>query len=108
MMKKGEMNREHSYQPVTQEIAVQLQSIVGERNIIFNDVERMLDYSHDEVADPGYAFLPEVVVKPQSAQEISQIMKLANKYRIPVTPRGVGTGLSCGAVPVLPAGTRRS
>ena len=95
------MNGEHSYQPVTQEIAVQLQSIVGERNIIFNDVERMQDYSHDEMADPGYASMPEVVVKPQSAQEISQIMKLANTYRIPVTPRGGGTGLSGGAVPVL-------
>ena len=95
------MSGERSYQPVTQEIAVQLQSIVGGKNIIFNDVERMQDYSHDEVADPGYAHMPEVVVKPQSAQEISQIMRLANKYRIPVTPRGGGTGLSCGAVPVL-------
>ncbi|MGZ3592231.1 MAG: FAD-binding oxidoreductase, partial [Syntrophales bacterium] len=95
------MSGEDSYQPVTREIAVQLQSIVGEKNIIFNDVERMQDYSHDEVADPDYAHMPEVVVKPQSAREISQIMKLANKYRIPVTPRGGGTGLSCGAVPVL-------
>ncbi|MGZ6274625.1 MAG: FAD-binding oxidoreductase [Syntrophales bacterium] len=95
------MSGEDSYQPVTREIAVELQSIVGGKNIIFNDVERMQDYSHDEVADPDYAHMPEVVVKPQSAREISQIMKLANKYRIPVTPRGGGTGLSCGAVPVL-------
>ena len=94
------MNGEYCYKPVTQEIAAQLQSIVGEKNIIFNDVERMQDYSHDEVADPGYAHMPEVVVKPQSALEISQIMKLANEYHIPVTPRGGGTGLSCGAVPV--------
>ncbi|HVO66143.1 MAG TPA: FAD-linked oxidase C-terminal domain-containing protein [Syntrophales bacterium] len=94
------MNGECCYQPVTQEIAAELQSIVGEKNIIFNDVERMQDYSHDEVADPGYAHMPEAVVKPQSALEISQIMKLANKYHIPVTPRGGGTGLSCGAVPV--------
>jgi glycolate oxidase len=88
------------YQPVTQEIAVELQSIVGGRDIIFHDVERMQEYSHDEVADPGYAHMPEVVVKPHFAQEISQVMKLANRYHIPVTPRGGGTGLSCGAVPV--------
>ena len=88
------------YQPVTQEIAVELQSIVGGRHIIFHDVERMQEYSHDEVADPGYAHMPEVVVKPHFAQEISQVMKLANRYHIPVTPRGGGTGLSCGAVPV--------
>ncbi|HNR12510.1 MAG TPA: FAD-linked oxidase C-terminal domain-containing protein [Thermodesulfobacteriota bacterium] len=94
------MRRESCYHPVTQEIAVGLQSIVGAKNIIFKDVERMQGYSHDEVADPEYAHMPEVVVKPHSAQEISQIMKLANAYRIPVTPRGGGTGLSCGAVPV--------
>lgn len=94
------MPGELCYQPVTQEIAAELQSIVGEKNIIFHDAERMQDYSHDEVADPGYAHMPEVVVKPHSAQEISQVMKLANSYHIPVTPRGGGTGLSCGAVPV--------
>lgn len=88
------------YQLVTSGIAVELQSLVGEKNIIFRDVERMQHYSHDEVADPGYAHMPEVVVKPHSAQEISQIMKLANRYHVPVTPRGGGTGLSCGAVPV--------
>jgi glycolate oxidase len=88
------------YQPVTQEIVFKLQSIVGQKNIIFQDFERMLDYSHDEVADPGYAHMPEVVVKPRSAKEISDVMKLANRYHIPVTPRGGGTGLSCGAVPV--------
>ncbi len=93
------MNGECDYQPVTQEIAARLQSIVGEKNFIFNDAERMLDYSHDEVADPEYAHMPEIVVKPHSAQDISQIMKLANRYRVPVTPRGGGTGLSCGAVP---------
>ncbi|HUH66321.1 MAG TPA: FAD-linked oxidase C-terminal domain-containing protein [Syntrophales bacterium] len=94
------MSEENPYQPVTQEIAAKLQAIVGEKNVIFNDVERMQGYSHDEVADPAYAHMPEVVVKPRSAEEISQIMKLANQHRIPVTPRGGGTGLSCGAVPV--------
>ncbi len=44
--------------------------------------------------------MPEVVVKPATAAEITEIMKLANQERIPVTPRGAGSGLSCGAVPV--------
>jgi glycolate oxidase len=44
--------------------------------------------------------MPEVVVKPDSAEEISAILRLANRERIPVTPRGAGSGLSCGAVPV--------
>jgi glycolate oxidase len=44
--------------------------------------------------------LPEVVVKPGATEEIAQIMRLANRERIPVTPRGAGSGLSGGAVPV--------
>ena len=94
------MNEKTTYQPVTREIVAQLQAIVGEKNLIFNDPELLQNYSHDEVAGPEYARMPEVVVKPANAKEISAIMKLANQYRVPVTPRGGGTGLSCGAVPM--------
>ena len=87
------------YQPVTREIVAELQTVVGERHVIFGDEERLSGYSHDEVAGPEYARLPEAVVKPASAREISEIMKIANRCRVPVTPRGGGTGLSCGAVP---------
>jgi glycolate oxidase len=44
--------------------------------------------------------MPDVVVKPRTAEEISEILKLANLNKIPVTPRGAGTGLSGGAVPI--------
>ena len=91
---------EHPYNPVTPVIAAELSDIVGERYVIFNEPERMIDYAHDEVAGEEYAHMPEVVVKPASAEEISQIMRLANRELIPVTPRGAGSGLSCGAVPL--------
>jgi glycolate oxidase len=91
---------EHLYRPVTLAIVAQLQTIVGEQHVIFDDPERMLDYAHDEVAGAEYARMPEVVVKPAAADEIAEIMRLANRERIPVTPRGAGSGLSCGAVPV--------
>jgi len=94
------MNEKTTYQSVTREIVAQLQAIVGEKNLIFNDPELLQNYSHDEVAGPEYARMPEVVVKPASAGEVSAIMKLANRNRVPVTPRGGGTGLSCGAVPM--------
>ena len=90
-----------SYQAITPRIAEELQEIVGRRNVIFGDPDQLERYSHDEVADPHYAHMPEVVVKPDSAEEVSRIMKLANQERIPVTPRGAGSGLSCGAVPVF-------
>ena len=43
-------------------------------------------------------FLPEVVLKPRTAEEISLILKICNEDKIPVTPRGAGTGLSGGAL----------
>ncbi len=94
------MGDEAAYRPVTREIAAELQTIVGERNLIFGDGELLRPYSHDEVAGPEYARMPEAVVKPTSAREVSEILKLANRHRVPVTPRGGGTGLSCGAVPL--------
>jgi glycolate oxidase len=89
-----------AYNQVTPAIVAELQGIVGERNVIYDDPDQLEGYSHDEVADPHYARMPEAVVKPVTAEEISHIMKLANRERIPVTPRGAGSGLSCGAVPV--------
>ena len=43
---------------------------------------------------------PDIVVRPEEASDINQIMALAAAYRVPVVPRGAGTGLSGGAVPV--------
>jgi glycolate oxidase len=91
---------ETTYHKLTPAIVRELQAIVGKRNVIYDDPEQLERYSHDEVADSHYAAMPEAVVKPASAEEISNIVKLANREKIPVTPRGAGSGLSCGAVPV--------
>ena len=72
--------------------------ILGER-FVLTDEESLHHYSHDETEDLHYP--PEVVVKPRTAEEISAILKLCNGARIPVTPRGAGTGLSGGALPHL-------
>lgn len=90
-----------SYNPVTPAIAAQLAAIVGPRNLIYAEPERMADYAHDESFAVERQYMPEAVVKPASAAEISAIMQLANRERIPVTPRGAGSGLSGGAVAVF-------
>ena len=95
------MDEMTAYRPVTPEIAEELRSVVGEKNLIVGDEERLRSYSHDEVAGPEYARMPEAVVKPVSAREVAAILKIANRHRVPVTPRGGGTGLSCGAVPLF-------
>lgn len=84
---------------ISAEVIEKLKEIVGEDNII-SDKEKMTDYSHDEFSLDWVHHFPEAVVKPKSAKEISQIMKLANKEKFPVTPRGGGTGLVAGCVPV--------
>lgn len=91
---------QNGYNRVTAAIVKQLQEIVGEKNIIYEDKEKMLPYSHDETHAAEYAFFPEVVIMPGSSEEISAVLKLANQMLIPVTPRGAGSGLSGGAVPV--------
>ncbi|MFW6041980.1 MAG: FAD-binding oxidoreductase [Guyparkeria sp.] len=88
------------YNQLTPEIVRALIEIVGERYVLHGDAEKLEPYSHDEVPDPEYAHMPDAVVRPRTAEEISKIMKLANRERIPVTPRGAGSGLSGGAVPI--------
>ena len=88
------------YRPVTPDIVRRLEEIVGRASVAYGEPDRMVDYSHDEVAGAEYAHMPEVVVKPASTEEVSRILRLANAERIPVTPRGAGSGLSGGAVPI--------
>ena len=76
----------------------QFKSIVGEP-YVRTDEETLTNYGHDETEDLLY--LPDVVLRPRTAEEISAIMKLCHQHKIPVTPRGAGTGLSGGALPQL-------
>ena len=79
------------------EILNKLTSIVGE-SYIFTDIETRNHYGHDETED--YVFPPNVVVKPANAKEISEILRVANEYKIPTTPIGARTGLSGGALSI--------
>ncbi len=79
------------------ELITKFSSILGE-SYVFTDIETRNHYGHDETED--YVFPPNVVLKPANAQEISQILILANEYKIPVTPIGARTGLSGGALSI--------
>jgi glycolate oxidase len=67
----------YDYNPVTETIIQELVQIVGERFVI-TDREKIEPFSHDEVAEQEYACMPEVVVRPRTADEISRIVNLAN------------------------------
>jgi len=89
-----------NYKPVTPGIVERLEQIVGNRYVVFDDADKLQPYSHDEVPDPAYAHMPECLVRPADADQVAEIMKLANAELVPVTPRGAGSGLSGGAVPL--------
>jgi len=88
------------YNRVTEEILNKLIEIVGSKNVLTGK-EKIETYSHDETPKEQYACMPEVVVIPKTAEEIAEIVKIANKKLIPITPRGAGSGLSGGAIPVF-------
>ena len=74
-----------------------LEDIVGENHVLKTE-ETLEKYSKDETI--GLQAWPDAAVRAHSADEVSRVMRLANEYSIPVTPRGLGTSLSGGSVPV--------
>lgn len=75
---------------------LKIQKILG-REWVFTDADNLDRYAHDETEN--LHFLPDIVIKPRTAEELSEVMKICNEQKIPVTPRGAGTGLSGGALP---------
>lgn len=71
--------------------------IVGDQYVLTGK-EDLLCYSYD--ATPGYSHMPDVVISPGTTEEVSKVLALANSEKIPVYPRGSGTNLSAGTVPM--------
>jgi len=88
-----------NYNAVTASVVEELKSIVGSGGVVV-DPERLEAFSHDETSAEEYGRLPEVAALPASTEEVAAVVRLANRERIPVTPRGAGSGLSGGAVPL--------
>jgi glycolate oxidase len=83
---------------ITAALLAQFEAIVGSVNI-FTDKEHIEKYGQDETENLIY--LPEVIVTPNTPEQISALLKICNEHLIPVTPRGAGTGLTGGALPHL-------
>ena len=80
-----------------QRVIEEINRIIKDTSRIFTDITDLYSYSYD--ASFG-SYLPEIVVQPKTALEIAEIMKLANREKFAVYPRGQATGLSGGALPV--------
>ncbi len=90
------------YAPVTDNVVRDLKEILG-TSAVTVDPEKRLAYTYDEVLPQFYdrTYMAEAICFPESTEQVSAIMRYANRHLIPVTPRGAGTGLSGGAVPAF-------
>ena len=85
------------YNKISQNILKEILLLVGKENVLI-DKESLINYGHDETENLSYP--PEVLVKPNNADQVSKIMKLAFENTIPVTPIGARTGLSGGSLSI--------
>lgn len=89
------------YNPVTPETLADLVRILGQSGVTA-DREKCMAYSVDETL-PWFErdYPADAVCFPENTGQVSEVLAYANAHRIPITPRGAGTGLSGGTVPVF-------
>ena len=88
-----------TYQKISNATALALAKVVGAENLLWGQAIPE-EYAYDAGTRKESRHYPEGVIFPGSAAEIAQILKIANKELIPVTPRGGGSGLAGSAVPL--------
>ena len=86
-----------NYNKVTSITFRNLEAVVG-KDFITSDITQLEKYGQDETED--FVLMAEVVVKPQTVEQVSAIAKICSDNKIPLTTRGAGTGLSGGALPL--------
>ena len=84
------------YNQLTPEIIDQIRAVSGH---VFLEEDMNPDYAKDEMPIYG-THMPDLAVQPRSTEEVAAVMKICYENNIPVTPRGAGTGLAGGAVPL--------
>ena len=84
------------YNQLTSEIIDQIRGVSGH---VFLGEDINPDYAKDEMPIYGTR-MPDLAVQPRSTEEVAAVMKICYENCIPVTPRGAGTGLAGGAVPL--------
>ena len=85
------------YRSITAETRERIAATPGLR--IVDDPQKLEDFGRD--GTPHAFHLPELAVEATGVPQIQALLRLANDCRFPVTPRGYGTGLAGGAIPIL-------
>ena len=87
------------FNPVTPELIEELQQVLGEKNVKTSE-DYLEKYQTDEEGNPHFFSKPEVVVFPESTEQVAEVVKLANQYLVPLTPRSAGSNVAAAAIPV--------
>src|SRR5690348_8374779 len=82
--------------PKKAEVVRELSALLGARYVLSSPYDLML-YEYDASIDRNR---PDIVVLPSTTEEVAEVVKIAARYDVPVVPRGAGTGLSGGAIPI--------
>ena len=90
------MHKSNAHQPISAAVFEEFRDIVSEPYLLLDETARR-DHGHDETED--LMFVPQAVLEPANTAQISQIMQVCTRERIPVTVRGGGSGLAGGALP---------
>jgi len=69
---------------------------VGKENVLYSP-EDLAVYSYDGTFAEGR---PEIIVLPETTEQVSQVVRLAAEARVPIVPRGMGSGLAAGSIPI--------
>ena len=75
-----------------------LRRIIVKKDNVLSDKDEIRPYETDALT--AYRQMPVAVVLPENVKEVSEVLKYCNKNRIKVVPRGAGTGLSGGSLPL--------
>jgi glycolate oxidase len=89
--------------PIDDAVISELRAIIGDDDRVLPNISSRMSRTRVPAPFPVHRwaeFMPDVAVLPKTAEEVSEVVKLANRLRVPVVPRAGGTGLSDGAVPL--------
>ncbi len=90
------MEQQSHNNKINSKIFEKLCGAIGMENV-FDNIEERLRYSFDATRETS---IPDLVIMPHSTEQVSNVLSIANKHGIPICPRGAGSGLSGGAVPI--------
>ncbi len=82
---------------IVEKLIDELASVINS-NSIETDPDILDKYSRDETADA--VFMPDLLVRAENSEDVSHVLRVCNKMKVPVVPRGAGSGVTGGALPV--------